>query len=87
MWVQSLGWEDSLEEGMATSSSVLAWRIPGQRSVAGYSPQDCKELDMPEVIWHACTNQLSDKHDYMDHVFSNCSGTTVNCLSTQRAFQ
>ena len=87
MWVQSLGWDGSLEEGMATSSSVLAWRIPGQRSVAGYSPQDCKELDMPEVIWHACTNQLSDKHDYMDHVFSNCSGTTVNCLSTQRAFQ
>ena len=28
MWVQSLGWEDSLEEGMATHSSILAWRIP-----------------------------------------------------------
>ena len=27
-WVQSLGWEDPLEEGMATHSSVLAWRIP-----------------------------------------------------------
>ena len=27
-WVRSLGWEDSLEEGMATHSSVLAWRIP-----------------------------------------------------------
>ena len=27
MWVPSLGWEDSLEEGMATHSSVLAWRI------------------------------------------------------------
>ena len=27
-WVQSLGWEDTLEEGMATHSSVLAWRIP-----------------------------------------------------------
>ena len=26
-WVQSLGWEDSLEEGMATHSSVLVWRI------------------------------------------------------------
>ena len=26
-WVQSLGWEDTLEEGMATHSSVLAWRI------------------------------------------------------------
>ena len=28
MQVQSLGWEDPLEEGMATHSSILAWRIP-----------------------------------------------------------
>ena len=27
-WVQSLGWEDALEKGMATHSSILAWRIP-----------------------------------------------------------
>ena len=27
-WVGSLGWEDSLEEGMATHSIILAWRIP-----------------------------------------------------------
>ena len=27
-WVQSLGWEDPLEKGMATDSSILAWRIP-----------------------------------------------------------
>ena len=27
-WVRSLGWEDSLEEGMATHTSILAWRIP-----------------------------------------------------------
>ena len=26
-WIQSLGWEDSLEEGMATHSSILAWKI------------------------------------------------------------
>ena len=30
-WVQSLGWEDPLEEGMATHSSILAWRIPKDR--------------------------------------------------------
>ena len=30
-WVQSLGWEDALEEDMATHSSVLAWRIPMDR--------------------------------------------------------
>ena len=27
-WVQFLGWEDSLEEGMETHSGILAWRIP-----------------------------------------------------------
>ena len=27
-WVQSLGWKDPLEEGMATHSSILVWRIP-----------------------------------------------------------
>ena len=30
-WVQSLGWEDPLGEGMATHSSILAWRIPVDR--------------------------------------------------------
>ena len=28
MWVPTLGWEDPLEKGMATHSSILAWRIP-----------------------------------------------------------
>ena len=30
-WVQSLGWEDPLVEGMATHSSILAWRTPMDR--------------------------------------------------------
>ena len=30
-WVHFLGWEDPLEEGMATHSSTLAWRIPVDR--------------------------------------------------------
>ena len=30
-WVQYLGWEDPLEEGIATHSSILAWRIPMDR--------------------------------------------------------
>ena len=36
--VRSPGWEDPLEEGMATHSSLLAWRIPIQRSLVGDSP-------------------------------------------------
>ena len=35
-WVRPLGWEDLLEEGMAIHSSILAWRIPMDRS-AGWA--------------------------------------------------
>ena len=34
-WVRSLGWEDPLEEGMATHSSTLAWRIPWTEEPGG----------------------------------------------------
>ena len=49
LW-QFLGWEDPLEKGMATHSSILAWRIKGQRSLVGYSSWDCKELDTTEQL-------------------------------------
>ena len=48
--VQSLGREDPLEKGMATHSSILAWRIHGQRSLAGYSPWGRKESDTTERL-------------------------------------
>ena len=35
MQVQSLGWEDPLEEGMTTPSSVLVWRIPWTEEPGG----------------------------------------------------
>ena len=34
-WVQSLGWEDPLEKGKATHSSILAWRIPWTNQIHG----------------------------------------------------
>ena len=43
-----LGQEDPLEEGMATHSSILAWRIPWTEEPAGYSPWSCKESDTTE---------------------------------------
>ena len=38
MWAQSLGWEDPLEEEMATHSRILAWEIPCTEEVEGYNP-------------------------------------------------
>ena len=46
--VQSLVWEDPLEEGIATHSSILAWRIPWIEET-GYSPWGHKESDMTEA--------------------------------------
>ena len=42
--VRSLVWEDLLEKEMATYSSILAWEIPLQRSLAGYSPWGRKKV-------------------------------------------
>ena len=48
--VQSLGWEDPLEKGMATYSSILPGKSHGQRRLLGYSPWGCKESDMTEQL-------------------------------------
>ena len=50
MQFPSLGQEDPLEEEMATHPRILAWIIPWQRSLAGYSPRGWKE---PEATEHA----------------------------------
>ena len=47
--IPSLGQEDPLEEEMATHSSILDWRIHGQRSLVSYSPQGLKESNMAEA--------------------------------------
>ena len=49
--VQSLGWEDPLETEMAPHSSTIAWKISHKwRSLVGYSPWGCKELDTTERL-------------------------------------
>ena len=56
MWVRSLGREDPWEEGMATHSSILAWRIPWTEEPGGLQS---KESDTTEVTEHACMHNLS----------------------------
>ena len=70
-WVQPLGWEDPLEKGMATHSSVLAREIPW--SLVDYSPWGCKELDtmdvslseLRELVMESCCDSWSRRvgHD------------------------
>ena len=53
-WVQSLGWENPLKGDMATHSSILAWRIHGQRRLVGGH----KDLDMTERLSTAWYRKL-----------------------------
>ena len=48
--VQSLGREDPLEKEVVIHSNILAWRIPRQRSPAGYSPWGCKRIGHIELL-------------------------------------
>ena len=47
--VQSLGWEDPLEEGMATHSRILAWRIPWKEEPGGLQFIGSQRVDTIEV--------------------------------------
>ena len=59
--------------GMATYSSILAWKIHGQRSLEGYSPWGCKESDITEpvsltnsplkVCFHSVLNNINLRPD------------------------
>ena len=64
-WVQSLGWEDTLEKEMATHSSILAWRIPW--------------TEEPGLVLHGVTKsqiRLSDQHTTIWNM-DNQQGPTV----------
>ena len=65
-WVQSLGWEDSLEEDMATHSSVWPGESHGQRSLAGYSRWGHKELDMNEAVQHTQSERMCESERMED---------------------
>ena len=63
-WVWSLGWEDPMEEGMATHSSVLAWRIPWTEEPGGLQSMGSQRVrhDWSDLAgtqaWTFCSVQL-----------------------------
>ena len=50
-WVRSLGWEDSLEKGKATHSSILAWRIPWTIQFMGHKESDRTDQLSLSLFW------------------------------------
>ena len=59
--VQSLGWEDPLEKGMATHFSILAWRIPGTEEPGGLQTTGHKESDTTE---RTCAHTHTHTHTH-----------------------
>ena len=52
-WVPSLGWEDPLEEEMATHSNILAWKIPWTEKPGGLQPKGSQRVEHNWVTKHA----------------------------------
>ena len=70
MWVQSLGWEDPLEEGMAIHSSILAWRIPWTDEPGGLQSRGSHRVktelsDWPTPHTHKHTHTHTHTHTHI----------------------
>ena len=58
-WVQSLGWEHPLEKGMATHSSILAWRIKWTvQSVRSQSQQRLSDFHFHYIYIYHCIHGM-----------------------------
>ena len=60
--VRSLGWEDPLEKGTDTHSSILAWRIPWTEEPGRYSPWGSRvgHKPKPETLFSLSSNKLKE---------------------------
>ena len=82
-WVRSLGWEDPLEEGMATHSSILAWRIPmdggvWQAAVHGFTKSQTQLSSFDSLTQFSNTRKW---HDVIQSIFSNRGWNGKACIS------
>ena len=57
-WVRSLDWEDPLEKGMASHSSILAWKIPWTEESGGLQSMGLQESVMIEILTHRHTGGI-----------------------------
>ena len=71
-WVRSLGQEDPLEKEWQPTPVFLPEKSHGQRSLAGYSPWDCKEWDMTEQLSMQAHLRLEQRnlHNMGKHLFA-----------------
>ena len=70
MWVQSLGREDPLEEGLATHSSVLVWRIPWAEEPGGLQSMGSHRVRQTERL--STRERCDDRHRCQEHTSQHC---------------
>ena len=82
-WVRSLGWEDLLENGMATHSSILAWRIPWTEE-----PGRLQSMGSQRVEWDWATNTFTfwNKRAFCQLVAFRCELQCGSSLVLQPAY-
>ena len=76
-WVLYLGWEDPLEEGVATHSSILAWRIPWTEEPGGRSPPANAGLS----CW---SGRISLAEEQLNPMHHNCWARALQLLKPTR---
>ena len=67
MWVQSLGWTDPPEEGMATHCSILAWRIPWTEEPGGLQSLESQR------VRHDSSDLAKCVQDFGSHLWKQTS--------------
>ena len=67
--VPSLGGEDPMEKGMATHSSILAWKIPWTEEPGGLQSIELQSVDMTEQLNHHTVNPESEHVQTKDILF------------------
>ena len=81
-WVRSLGWEDTLEDSMATHSSILARRIPRTEEPGGLLAWSLEEWDTTKGLTLSQTEHHKININCGGHIPYNNLGTVNNVLTT-----
>ena len=85
MKVKSLGHKDPMEEEITTHSMILAWRIHGQGSLVGYSPQVHKESNMTKAE-HTCMKIKKREEVFVEEKNMNCLREWYVCTIWKQLF-
>ena len=86
-WVQSLGWEDPLEKGKATHSSILAWRIPQTEEPGGLQPTGSQRIGHDWVTWKKRSSPVKPSKPSMPGPLFVGSSLTINLFTCYRSSQ